>query len=43
MNQDLATESTSQPNPVGFWQALGFWLKLGFISFGASSPPTLFA
>ena len=34
MNQDLATESTSQPNPVGFWQALGFWLKLGFISFG---------
>jgi chromate transporter len=34
MNQDLATESTSKPNPVGFWQALGFWLKLGFISFG---------
>ena len=34
MNQDLATESTSQPSPVGFWQALGFWLKLGFISFG---------
>ena len=34
MNQDLATDSTSQPNPVGFWQALGFWLKLGFISFG---------
>ncbi len=34
MNQDLATESTSQPNPVGFWLALGFWLKLGFISFG---------
>lgn len=34
MNQDLATDDTSQPNPVGFWQALGFWLKLGFISFG---------
>ena len=34
MNQDLATDSTSQPNPVGFWLALGFWLKLGFISFG---------
>ena len=34
MNQDLATDINSQPNPVGFWQALGFWLKLGFISFG---------
>ena len=34
MNQDLALDSTSQPNPVGFWLALGFWLKLGFISFG---------
>ena len=34
MNQDLATNTISQPNPVGFWQALGFWLKLGFISFG---------
>ena len=34
MTQDLATDINSQPNPVGFWQALGFWLKLGFISFG---------
>ena len=34
MNQDLATDNNSQPNPVSFWQALSFWLKLGFISFG---------
>lgn len=34
MNQDLATDDTSQLNQVSFWQALGFWLKLGFISFG---------
>jgi chromate transporter len=34
MNQDLATDKSSLPNPVSFWQAVSFWLKLGFISFG---------
>ena len=34
MNIALATDKSSQPNPVSFWQAVSFWLKLGFISFG---------
>ena len=34
MNIALATDKSSQPNPVSFWQAVRFWLKLGFISFG---------
>jgi chromate transporter len=34
MNQDFATDKSSLPNPVSFWQAVSFWFKLGFISFG---------
>jgi chromate transporter len=29
-----ASPATTQPEPVGFWEAFRFWLKLGCISFG---------
>lgn len=34
MSINTASQSSSLPEPVTFWQAFIYWLKLGFISFG---------
>jgi chromate transporter len=29
-----STDTSQQPDPVSFWEAVVYWIKLGFISFG---------